>query len=706
MKTSLYIHLLLFVSILLIPTLSHAQSMNLPTKTEVASIIFKANDYWQERNPVHGNSFWNRAAYHTGNMAAYAVTKDKRYYDFSYAWSVHNQWKGARSDIKENWKYSYGETNDYVLFGDFQICFQVYIDLFHIEPEEHKIARAREVMEYQMSTPNKDYWWWADGLYMVMPVMTRLYKITGNPLYLEKLFEYFSYADSIMYDPEVGLYYRDAKYVYPRHKTVNGLKDFWARGSGWVFAGFARVLEDLPLDDPYRPVYLQRFKAMAEALKTAQRPEGYWTRSILDPAHAPGPETSGTAFYTYGYLWGINNGIFSVEDYGPTVEKAWDYLANFALQPDGRVGYVQPIGENANPNQTVSATSTADFGVGAFLLAASEMIKMATGEMPAKLIRLTGLQVNDPNTITLEFSDLLDSESATNISSYLINGESVTDGEALYDGAFTVFLNLQSPLDYGPLTIVVNNVTGPDDAVIESNSSRTTYYNVPLTESDPSITVTAIGNQVGNPPHHTIDNSLNTRWSQPGLNQWIEYDLGAVNSVWAVDMAFFNGNQRQSYFDIELSVDGEQYETVLSGGVSSGLSTGLERFTFQAMPARYVRIVCNGNSTGGENWNSLTEVRIRFDDVTSINEKQAVDIGLEILSNPVRNNQLVFRVNNQESAMQTVRIFDAAGRLMHVSKHSIALDVVKIDNLNLSPGIYFLELSNLKGNQRIRFINM
>ena len=79
-------------------------------------------------------------------------------------------------------------------------------------------------MEYQMSTPNNDYWWWADGLYMVMPVMTKLYNITKNPLYLEKLHEYLAYADSIMYDEEAGLYYRDGKYVYPKHKSVNGKK--------------------------------------------------------------------------------------------------------------------------------------------------------------------------------------------------------------------------------------------------------------------------------------------------------------------------------------------------------------------------------------------------------------------------------------------------------------------------------------------------
>jgi rhamnogalacturonyl hydrolase YesR len=114
---------------------------------------------------------------------------------------------------------------------------------------------------------------------------------------------------------------------------------------------------------------------MALSIKEAQQPEGYWTRSMLDPQHAPGPETSGTAFFTYGYLWGINNGILDTKTYLPVVTKSWIYLSKMALQKDGTVGYVQPIGERAIPGQQVNADSTADFGVGAFLLAASEMYR-------------------------------------------------------------------------------------------------------------------------------------------------------------------------------------------------------------------------------------------------------------------------------------------------------------------------------------------
>ncbi|MDR1555831.1 MAG: glycoside hydrolase family 88 protein [Tannerellaceae bacterium] len=341
---------------------------------DAVGLIRMVNDRWQASHPEPGSAFWHTAAYHTGNMAAYEVTRDERYRAYSERWAEHNQWKGASSEDKSQWKYNYGETDEHVLFGDWQTCFQTYTDLYNLQPDERKIARAREVMEYQMSTPNSDYWWWADGLYMVMPVMTKLYKVTGNGLYLQKLHEYFSYAKDLMYDAEAGLFYRDAKYIYPGHKTRQGLKDFWARGNGWVLAALAKVLDDLPPTDAHRAEYIQVFQAMAKALKDAQQPEGHWTRSVLDAAHAPGYETSGTAFFTFGFLWGINHGLLQRSEYESVTENAWTYLVKTALQPDGTIGYVQPIGERADQH-TVNAATSADFGVGAFLLAASERLR-------------------------------------------------------------------------------------------------------------------------------------------------------------------------------------------------------------------------------------------------------------------------------------------------------------------------------------------
>lgn len=341
-------------------------------KEDVIGIIHQVNRHWQQTHKPQVRAFWDEAVYHTGNMEVYFLTEEKAYLDYSTAWAEHNLWKGAKSNDKSEWLTYYGENDRHVLFGDWQICFQTYADLYSIAPDPKKIARAREVMEYQMSTTKRDYWFWVDALYMVMPVMTKMYKVTSNAEYLEKLHLWLSACDSIMLDTATGLYFRDAKYLYPKHQTPQGKKDFWARGNGWAIAALAKVLKELPVDDKYRSDYISHFTQMAQAMAICQTPEGYWTRSLLDNDFAPGPETSGTALTTYALLWGINNGLLDRDLYSNVIDSAWHYLSHTALQPDGSVGYIQPIGEKAIPGQEVNASSTYNFGVGAFLLAACE----------------------------------------------------------------------------------------------------------------------------------------------------------------------------------------------------------------------------------------------------------------------------------------------------------------------------------------------
>jgi hypothetical protein len=57
------------------------------------------------------------------------------------------------------------------------------------------------------------------------------------------------------------------------------------------------------------------------------------------------------------------------------------------MQPNGSIGYVQPIGSAAVPGQIITANNTANFGVGAFLLTASELTRLpelTSGLQPIK----------------------------------------------------------------------------------------------------------------------------------------------------------------------------------------------------------------------------------------------------------------------------------------------------------------------------------
>jgi rhamnogalacturonyl hydrolase YesR len=92
----------------------------------------------------------------------------------------------------------------------------------------------------------------------------------------------------------------------------------------------------------------------------------------LVATHYPNPETSGTSFFVFALAAGINEGILDRAKYEPVVRRGWLGLNNCVLA-DGTLGYVQPIGGDPRP---ASPTSTHEYAVGAFLLAAKEVSEM------------------------------------------------------------------------------------------------------------------------------------------------------------------------------------------------------------------------------------------------------------------------------------------------------------------------------------------
>ena len=590
----------------------------LPGKTEMLTILNHVNKTWQEKNKTHGNFFWNRAVYHVGNMEAYSVTGESLYLDYSTAWAERNNWCGATSNDTTEWSSSYGEGGKYVLFGDNQICFQVYADLYNYDnrSDEKKIERALGVMGYQITTGYNEYLWWVDGMFMVMPTMVKLYNITGDRRYLEKMHDYWLYTTELMFDNDEDLYYRDKKYIYPEHKTLSGKKDFWARGCGWAFATFARILEEMPEDAPYRDEYAGYFCRMAKALKNCQQEEGYWTRSLLDPAYAPGPETSGTALNTYAYATGIRLGIISADDYAGTLLKAWQYLSETAYQTDGTVGYIQPIGEKADPNQQLSSKSWYDFGVGAFLMAAAACSRIAPDKPYVEPIRLIGASIEGNRLIKVKFSTAPDEKEALDAQNYSLDGNVIFAEDFCMADDNAVTITLADTIDYGVHIIGVHDIHSAQNGTMPKGQQVKTIRTVELDEPIGGIGVSAIGSQAGNPHTNAYDNSLDTRWSQQGMGQWICFDLNEAKNVYAVDIAFYNGNQRSFNFDIKTSVDSVEWNDAATGLKSSGLTNNLERFAFEPVVARYVRIDGYGNSSN--DWNSPTEIRIRYSTPASI----------------------------------------------------------------------------------------
>ena len=173
-----------------------------------------------------------------------------------------------------------------------------------------------------------------------------------------------------LFDKQHHLFYRDKRYFDA--KTKNGRKVFWSRGNGWVIGGIPRVLTHLPKDNERYDDYVSLLQAMAAAIARRQGADGLWRSNLDDPDQHPNPETSGSAFFCYAMAWGVNNGVLPRAEFLPVVMKAWEGLVRH-VQPDGKMGFVQPVGHKPRP---ASREMTHEYAMGAFLLAASEMVKL------------------------------------------------------------------------------------------------------------------------------------------------------------------------------------------------------------------------------------------------------------------------------------------------------------------------------------------
>src|SRR5262249_44913111 len=152
-----------------------------------------------------------------------------------------------------------------------------------------------------------------------------------------------------LYDPEEHLFYRDSRFFDRR--DAQGRKLFWSRGNGWVLAGVADMLSELPAHDPGRARLGHFFVEMAARPRTLQKPDGYRAPSLLAPENAP-PETSGTGFFVYALAWGVAHGLLDRATYAPAIRSGWAALAR-AVARDGRVGWVQQVSDR--PDQVAES---------------------------------------------------------------------------------------------------------------------------------------------------------------------------------------------------------------------------------------------------------------------------------------------------------------------------------------------------------------
>ena len=263
---------------------------------------------------------------------------------------------------------------------------QSWLELAAFDNNPVYVERLRQTYDYILANPhtgpldftkkdNQKRWSWCDALFMSPTVLIKLYGFTGDTRYLTFMDQEYKATTDYLYSKEDHFFFRDSRYF--EKQTKNGKHVYWCRGNGWVFGSLPIILRDLPADWPTRGFYLNLFKEMAAALKKAQHADGAWRPSLCDLDDPDMQEMSGTSFFTYGLLWGINNGILDRADYLPCVQKSWKAITK-NIHEEGRLGWVQPIGDR--PVASYTADDHEVYAVGAYLCAAMELRKLVIAD--------------------------------------------------------------------------------------------------------------------------------------------------------------------------------------------------------------------------------------------------------------------------------------------------------------------------------------
>ena len=371
MKKSLIRYTVFVAGILLIAG-NHLQAQSdAPdlTPKSVLEIMQRVAD-WQLANPANpAMTGWIQAAGEAGLMALAGISGDTKYRDAMRAMGEANNWKlGARLY----------DADDHCVGQTYAELYLLYRDPKMIAPMRERfdaiLAKPSEVTSLEFTTPQskaRENWSWCDSLFMGPPTWVRLAAATSDARYTDFAVKNWWRTADYLYDKDEHLFFRDSTFF--KKQEANGKKVFWSRGNGWVMGGLVRTLQYLPMNHPDRPRFEKLFKEMSEKIMTCQQPDGLWHASLLDPASYPLKETSGSGFYTYALAWGVNQGLLERTNFEPAVKKAWTALVS-CVAADGKFTHVQPVGSDP---KNFAEDSTAPYGIGSFLLAGSEVYRLA-----------------------------------------------------------------------------------------------------------------------------------------------------------------------------------------------------------------------------------------------------------------------------------------------------------------------------------------
>jgi rhamnogalacturonyl hydrolase YesR len=212
---------------------------------------------------------------------------------------------------------------------------------------------------------------WADDLYMSVPFLAQMGKLTGERRYYDDAAkQIISQADHLL-NPQTGLW----DHSWFENTAVNDPKFYWGRAEGWALMATAELLSVMPEDHPDRPKVLDIYRRAVQGVAAVQSGNGLW-HQLLDKSDSY-LETSASAMFTFAIARGVNRGWISPV-YAPVAQAGWQAVATKVME-DGRIDGIC-VGTTAAYDAVYyynrPTSPKALHGYGPTLMAGAEMITM------------------------------------------------------------------------------------------------------------------------------------------------------------------------------------------------------------------------------------------------------------------------------------------------------------------------------------------
>jgi rhamnogalacturonyl hydrolase YesR len=167
--------------------------------------------------------------------------------------------------------------------------------------------------------------YWIDDVWMIGALQVQAWRTTREPRYLDRA--------ALM-----------ARLYIARLQQPNGLFHhgpdapfFWGRGNGWVAAGLAEILSELPAEHPEFAAIVTGYRRMMAGLLRFQAEDGMWLQ-LIDHRDS-WKETSSTAMFGYAMAVGVRRGLLADPEYAEAYRRAWTALSAY-VGSDGRLSQI------------------------------------------------------------------------------------------------------------------------------------------------------------------------------------------------------------------------------------------------------------------------------------------------------------------------------------------------------------------------------